>query len=68
VLAFSPQLDALLLVVEDGNTSEVDFKHAVQVLKGSAPILGTVLNKSGREELNLPRVRQLTSVDGTQIK
>lgn len=63
VLAFSPQLDALLLVIEDGKTSEPDFQHALQALKGSAPILGTVLNKFGHDQLNLSKVKRLTSTE-----
>jgi Mrp family chromosome partitioning ATPase len=58
VLAFTPQLDALLLVVEDGATTEPDFQQTMQVLKGSVPILGTVLNKAGREDLTLSNVRR----------
>ena len=61
VLAFSPQLDALLLVVEEGKTSEPDLQHALQLLKGSAPILGTVLNKFGHDRLSLSKVRRLVS-------
>ena len=58
VLAFTPQLDALLLVVEDGATTESDFQQTLQVLKGSVPILGTVLNKVGREDVTLARMKQ----------
>ena len=63
VLAFSPQLDALLLVVEDGKTSEPDLQSAVQVLKGAAPILGTVLNKFGHDQLSVSKVKRLTSAN-----
>lgn len=63
VLAFSPQLDALLLVVEEGKTSEPDLQQALQVLKGSAPILGTVLNKFGHDRLSLSKVRRLVSME-----
>jgi capsular exopolysaccharide synthesis family protein len=66
VLAFGPQLDALLLVVEDGKTSESDLQHALQILKGSAPILGTVLNKFGHDQLSLSKVKRLTSTDRKQ--
>lgn len=61
VLAFSPQLDTLLLVVEDGKTSEPDLQSAVQVLKGAAPILGTVLNKVGHDQLSVSKIKRLTS-------
>lgn len=68
VLAFSPQLDALLLVVEDGKTSEPDLQQALQALKGSAPILGTVLNKFGHDRLNLSKVRRLALTERNQGK
>jgi Mrp family chromosome partitioning ATPase len=63
VLAFSPQLDALLLVVEDGKTSEPDLQHALQALKGAAPIIGTVLNKFGHDQLSVSKIKRLTSMD-----
>ena len=66
VLAFSPQLDALLLVVEDGKTSEPDLQHALQALKGGAPILGTVLNKVGHDQLSVSKVKRLISTDRKQ--
>jgi Mrp family chromosome partitioning ATPase len=68
VLAFSPQLDALLLVIEDSRTSEPDLRHALQSLKGSAPILGTVLNKFGHDQLSLSKVRRLVSMDVKQSR
>ena len=58
VLAFTPQLDALLLVVEDGKTTESEFQLAMQTLKGSVPILGTVLNKVGRDQLSLSKLKR----------
>lgn len=58
VLAFTPQLDALLLVVEDGKTTESEFQQAMQTLKGSVPILGTVLNKVGRDQLSLSKLKR----------
>lgn len=63
VLAFSPQLDALLLVVEEGKTLEPDLQQALQALKGSAPILGTVLNKFGYDQLSLSKAKRLASAD-----
>ena len=57
VLAFTPQLDALLLVVEDGKTTESELQQAMQTLKGSVPILGTVLNKVGRDQLSLSKLK-----------
>lgn len=44
VLAFSPHLDAILLVVESGKTQERDLMKSVEMLQG-VPIIGTVLNK-----------------------
>jgi Mrp family chromosome partitioning ATPase len=47
VLAFSPHLDALLLVVEAGRTKREEIENALHLLRG-VPIIGMVLNK-GRE-------------------
>ena len=44
-LAFSPNVDAVLLVAENGATTEDDLRRAVDCLS-NVPILGTVLNKS----------------------
>lgn len=68
VLAFSPQLDALLLVVEEGRTLEPDLQQAVQALKGSAPILGTVLNKVGYDQLSLSKAKRLASTAQKQTR
>lgn len=46
-LAFAPFMDAILLVIEEGKTQREDLQQSLQLLKGTAPILGTVLNKSG---------------------
>lgn len=54
VLAFSPYVDALLLIVEEGHTTADDVEQAVQLVKGATPVLGTVLNKVGRPA-SLPR-------------
>ncbi len=45
-LAFSPYVDAALLVVEDGKTQAEDAKRAVDMLQQSTNVIGTVLNKS----------------------
>ncbi|HHO67387.1 MAG TPA: polysaccharide biosynthesis tyrosine autokinase [Gammaproteobacteria bacterium] len=45
-LAFSPYVDAALLVVEEGRTSRRDVERAVELLS-STNVLGTVLNKAG---------------------
>lgn len=45
VLAFSPHVEACLLVAEEGRTSRDDLERTVDLLHAT-PILGTVLNKS----------------------
>jgi Mrp family chromosome partitioning ATPase len=45
-LAFSTQVDAVLLVVEDGVTNRQDIARAATMLD-STTIVGTVLNKAG---------------------
>ena len=45
-LAFSPYVDAALLVLEDARTQAEDAKRAVELLQQSTNVLGTVLNKS----------------------
>jgi protein-tyrosine kinase len=44
-LAFSPYVDAVLLVVEEGITQKHDVEHAVELLDNTN-IVGTVLNKA----------------------
>jgi capsular exopolysaccharide synthesis family protein len=46
-LAFSAQVDAALLVIEDGITSRKDIARAADLLSNTN-VVGTVLNKSGR--------------------
>jgi len=48
VLAFSPYIDALLLVVEEGKTTAEEVQRAMSLVKNSRPVLGTVLNKAGQ--------------------
>ncbi len=48
VIGLAPQLDAVLLVVEEGRTTEQDVKRALSTLDGIVPVLGTVLNKAGK--------------------
>lgn len=48
-LAFSPYVDAALLVVEEGKTQADDVKRAMDLLQGTY-VLGTVLNKSWTRE------------------
>ncbi len=45
VIAFSPYLDAVMLVVEDGRTTKDDLRRAWDLL-GAERILGVVLNKA----------------------
>ena len=47
-LAFSPYVDAALLVVEEGTTQKEDVERAVELLS-STNIVGTVLNKAERD-------------------
>jgi capsular exopolysaccharide synthesis family protein len=46
VIAFAPSVDAMLLVVEERRTTREEVERALQLLKGAAPVIGTVLNKS----------------------
>jgi Mrp family chromosome partitioning ATPase len=47
VLAFSPYIDAALLVVEDGKTRRDELARAAELLKAANQnLIGTVLNKS----------------------
>ena len=44
-LAFSPYVDAALLVVEEGKTKRKEMEHAIDLLS-STHVIGTVLNKA----------------------
>jgi len=44
-LAFIPNADATLVVIEEGQTQEIELKQAFELLKGNE-VIGTVLNKS----------------------
>lgn len=46
-MAFAPYVDAALLVVEEGKTKQAEVENAMNLLS-STNVLGTVLNKSGR--------------------
>lgn len=48
-LAFSPHVDAALLVVEDGVTTKDDLARSVELLK-QTELLGTVLNKTSERQ------------------
>jgi len=45
VMAFAPNLDALMLVLEEGKTTSEELRAAFELLEGHH-IIGTVLNKS----------------------
>lgn len=49
VMAFSPYLDAFLLVIEDGKVDHNELIHSVDLLKNTN-LLGTVLNKTQEQE------------------
>lgn len=57
VLGFSPHIDALLLVAEEGRTSAAEVEQAVAAIAGSVPIIGGVLNKSNRKQSTRPSAR-----------
>jgi protein-tyrosine kinase len=59
VLGFAPRIDAILLVVEEGRTTATDVERVMAVVKGTVPVLGGVLNKSGRSYLNRSRANEL---------
>lgn len=48
MLAFSPQVDALLLIVAQGETRQADLERAADLIK-DMNVLGTVLNKSDED-------------------
>lgn len=49
VMAFSPCLDAFLLVIEDGKVAHDELAHSIDLLE-STNLLGTVLNKAQEKE------------------
>ena len=62
ILGFSPYVDALMLVAEEGRTSSADVEQALAVIGGSVPILGGVLNKAGRKQLTKRRMTDLLRI------
>lgn len=58
-LAFSPHMDATLLVVEEGKTTKEEIEESLHLLKGTAPVIGTVLNKAGKLTLSARQMRRL---------
>jgi protein-tyrosine kinase len=63
VLGFSSHVDALLLVVEEGRTASDAVEQAMAVVKGSVPIVGGILNKSGRSTLTGREAKHLIRVN-----
>ena len=59
VLAYSPDTDARLLVVEDGKTTSEEIERALQLVKGSTPVLGTVLNKAGKGHMTPAAMKRM---------
>jgi capsular exopolysaccharide synthesis family protein len=49
-LSFSPYVDCVLLVVEEGHTKTEELKHAASLLK-DINVLGTVLNKASDKKI-----------------
>lgn len=45
VIAFAPNVDAMMLIVEDGKTTREDLRRAYELL-GGQKVIGTVLNKA----------------------
>jgi Mrp family chromosome partitioning ATPase len=62
VLAFAPSLDALLLVAREGVTTRRDVEDALALVREATPVLGTVLNQSGKSQGNLKAMRNLATV------
>lgn len=62
VLGFSSHIDALLLVAEEGRTSTMEVEQAVGAIAGNVPILGGILNKSGRKQLTRRRAMDLLRI------
>ncbi len=59
VLAFSPYLDAMLVVIEEGRTKAEDVERALALIKQSTPVLGTVVNKVGHAAATPARMKRM---------
>lgn len=59
-IAFSPYVDAMLVVAEAGGTSRDDLEKALELLK-DAQVIGTVLNKSRNPRTGYGYMRQSAS-------
>lgn len=55
LLAISDQIDAVLLVIDGTKTSPEDIRRCEELLKGSLPLMGVVMNRS--QDLRLGRYR-----------
>lgn len=62
-VGFVSNLDAMVLVLEEGRTVSEEVEQAMDLVKGTVPILGGVLNKSGRGMLTLRQGRKLVNAD-----
>lgn len=62
VLAFSPYVDALLMVVEEGRTKAEDLERALSLVKSPAQILGTVMNKAGKQAVTPAAMKRVLSL------
>lgn len=51
---------------EEGKTTEPELQQATQILKGHVPILGTVLNKIGRDQLRLSQLKRMNAGNAKQ--
>ncbi|MDH5436885.1 MAG: hypothetical protein OEX83_09000, partial [Gammaproteobacteria bacterium] len=54
-IAFSPYIDAALLVVENGESKEDDVKSSLELL-GTTNVIGTVLNKANITDEDRARI------------
>ncbi|OAI21805.1 MULTISPECIES: CpsD/CapB family tyrosine-protein kinase [Methylomonas] len=54
-LGFSPYVDCVLLVVDEGHTKTEELKHAANLLKG-IDLLGSVFNKATDDKLSFEQV------------
>lgn len=67
VLGFAPHIDALLLVTEEGRTASTDVERAMAMVRGTVPVLGGVLNKSGRNKLTRHGARKLVMAPSEHV-
>lgn len=56
-LAFSPYVDAALLVIEEGKTSVQDIESATALLLQNTKLIGTVLNKAHTKTVDPKQLR-----------